>query len=180
MASTHGSRRGSSGDHVPVDREAERQLDVAALAKLIRDRRTSSNMSLRQAAADAQVSFMTLARIESGSQPDLATFLRLCAWLRTPPEEFFLSGPHRQTSTVEAVTKHLVTDPSLDRDAAERIAAVVRDMYSALARQPSTPAAVACHLRAASTLRPGVSERLAKLLEDMHSRLDELASKGAL
>lgn len=135
---------------------------------------------MRQAAADAGVSFMTLSRVESGSQPDLATFIKLCAWLRLAPEEFFIPGVRRETDTLDAVTRHLVTDPALDRDAAQRIASVVRDMYSALAHKQSPPPTVACHLRAASVLRPGVPERLGALLGDMHGRLQTLASSGEL
>lgn len=159
---------------------ADGHLDSIALAQRLRDRRTASHLSVRQAAADAGVSFMTLSRVESGSQPDLATFIKLCAWLRAAPEEFFIRGARRDTDTLEAVTQHLVTDPALDRDAAQRIASVVRDMYSALARKQSPPPTVACHLRAASVLRPGVPERLGALLGDMHSRLQALASSGEL
>ncbi len=156
------------------------QLDIAALAQRLHDRRTGFQMSVRQAAADAGVSFMTFSRVESGSQPDLATFLKLCAWLRVPPEEFFVRGARRDVDTVEVVAKHLVADPALEPDAAQRIASVVRDMYQALARKQATPAAVACHLRAASVLRPGVPQRLSALLTDMHNRLDELAANGDL
>lgn len=123
---------------------------------------------------------MTLSRVEAGSQPDLATFMKLCAWLRLPPEEFFIRGAHRETDTVEAVTRHLVTDPALDREAAQRIAGVVRDMYRALARKQAPAPAVACHLRAASILRPGVPERLGALLGDMHDRLTELVASREL
>jgi transcriptional regulator with XRE-family HTH domain len=121
---------------------------------------------------------MTLSRVEGGSQPDLATFLRLCDWLRVPPEEFFVRGARRETDTLEAVTRHLVTDPALDQDAAQRIARVVRDMYAALAKKQAPPPAIACHLRAASVLRPGVADRLGALLGDMHRRLEELVSSG--
>ncbi len=163
-----------------VDSRVDGHLDTAALSQRLRDRRTASRLSLRQAAADAGVSFMTLSRVESGSQPDLATFMKLCGWLRVPPEEFFIRGAQRETDTLEAVTRHLVTDPALDREAAQRIAGVVRDMYSALARKQSPPPAVACHLRAATALRPGVPDRLGALLGDMHSRLQDLVASGEL
>lgn len=164
-----------------VESRADGHLDTVALAQRLRDRRTESRLSVRRAAADAGVSFMTLSRVESGSQPDLATFVKLCGWLRVAPEEFFLRGARRDTDTLDAVTRHLVTDPALDRAAAERIASVVRDMYSALARKQSPPPpTVACHLRAASALRPGVPERLGALLGDMRSQLQALASSGEL
>lgn len=153
-------------------------LDTAALAQSLRDRRTQSRLSIRQAAAEAGVSFMTWSRVEAGSQPDLATFLKLCAWMRVPAEEFFVQSAVRNTDTLEAVTRHLVTDPALDRDAAQRIASVVRDMYAALARKQAPPPAVACHLRAATVLRPGVPDRLGSLLADMHDRLELQVASG--
>lgn len=118
------------------------------------------------------MSFMTLSRVESGSQPDLSTFLKMCSWLRMKPEQFFLSGARRTSSTPEEVAAHLATDPRLEPRAAERIASVVRDMYDALAKSvvPTTPP-VACHLRAASVLRPGVADRLGSVLNDMRDQL---------
>jgi transcriptional regulator with XRE-family HTH domain len=148
------------------------ELDLAGLATLIGDRRRSEGLSVRQAAAEAGVSFMTLSRVENGSQPDLATFVQLCAWLRVAPETFFTSGPRRETTTMDAVAQHLARDPRLDPKAAGRIAAMVRDMYDVLAREPDRRPAVACHLRAAAVLRPGVPERLASLLEDMYASLE--------
>ena len=147
------------------------ELDLAGLAARIRERRRTDDISVRQAASEAGVSFMTLSRVENGSQPDLATFVQICSWLRVPPETFFSSGPRRETNTIDAVAQHLARDPRLDPKAAERISAMVRDMYEVLAKEPERRPAVACHLRAAAVLRPGVSERLASLLEDMHSTL---------
>ena len=123
---------------------------------------------------------MTLSRVESGAQPDLATFLRLCGWLHEPPETFFVSAAPRETETPEVILKHLLADPRLERDAASRIASVVQDMYDALAREPVHVVAVACHLRAAAVLRPGAAERLGELLKDMHAKLDELDAEGIL
>lgn len=148
------------------------ELDLSALASQIRERRRSADLSVRQAADEAGISFMTLSRVEKGSQPDLATFVQLCAWLRVAPETFFSAGPRRETNTVDAVARHLAQDPRLDRRAAERIAAMVHDMYEVLAREPVNRTAVACHLRAAAVLRPGVPKRLASLLEDMHASLE--------
>lgn len=155
-------------------------LDLQALSQAVKDRRANAGASIRQAAAEAGVSFMTFARVEGGSQPDLSTFLALCGWLRVEPQKFLIATPARETSTIEAVTRHLVTDPALDRHAAERIALVVRDMYDVLARRAAATPAVACHLRAATVLRPGVPDRLGRLLEEMRDRLRAKVSEGAL
>ena len=169
----------TSADEGAPDSEVG-QLDTAALAEHLRARRAEGQLSIRRAADDAGVSFMTFSRVEAGSQPDLATFLRLCAWLRLPPETFFVRGVTRDVDTVEEVARHLVTDPALDQDAAQKIAGVVRDMYSALARRTTPRPVVTCHLRAQTVLRPGVPDRLGQLLGDMQSRLETLVASGEL
>jgi transcriptional regulator with XRE-family HTH domain len=144
-------------------------LELAELGPLLRERRGA--LSVRQAAEEAGVSFSTLSRVETGHQPDLATFLRLCAWLGVEPSRFVRPTAARPKTTLDEVTKHLATDPRLGTVAAERIVAVVRDMYAALARDVPTQEPLAMHLRAASVMRPGVPERLAKLLTEMRAAL---------
>lgn len=151
-----------------------RGIEVQELGRLIAEKREKEHLSVRQAAALAGVSFSTLGRVESGSQPDLATFLQLCAWLGYPPDHFY-SVIARRTgiSTVDQVIKHLSTDPRLSKEAAQRIAGVVGDMYAALARQVEPPETLAMHLRAASIMRPGVPERLNGILSDMRAALED-------
>jgi len=152
-------------------------IAVEELGQLVRAHR--GHQSIRQAAAEAGVSFSTLSRVEAGAQPDLATFLRLCAWLGVPPERFFRSGAHRPSSTLDEVTSHLFADPRLTPEAAERISAVVRDLYAALAREAAEPPPLAMHLRAAPVMRPGAPERLAELLRDMRAALERQVGKAA-
>ena len=152
-------------------------IEVEELGRLVRERRGA--LSIRQAAADAGVSFSTLARVEAGAQPDLATFTRLCAWLAVPPERFFRSSTQRAETTIDRVTSHLFADPRLTAEAAEHIVGIVRDLYGTLAREASEPPALAMHLRAASILRPGVPERLGSLLTDMRAALEQRLGEGA-
>jgi transcriptional regulator with XRE-family HTH domain len=163
-------------DDLPAVSEQPTALAAAELGELIRRHR--GNQSIRQAAAEAGVSFSTLSRVETGAQPDLATFLRLCAWLEVPPERILRAGPQRPTSTVDQVTSHLFADPRLAPEAAERIAAVVRDLYAALAREQQEPPPLAMHLRAAPVMRPGVPERLAELLHDLRDALEQQVGGG--
>ena len=154
-------------------------MDTSSLGTLLKQRRTENNLSLRQAAALADVSFSTFSRVEGGAQPDLATFLRLCAWLGVSPNAFFQTGPTRQTTGVDAAITHLSADPMLSDDAAGKIAGVIRTMYDALATQASAAKpALTLHLRAASAMRPGVPDRLAGILTDMHARLTQLVDAG--
>ncbi|MFD8615312.1 helix-turn-helix domain-containing protein [Streptomyces sp. NPDC059631] len=162
----------------PASGEIER-LDIAELGRLLRERRGA--LSLRQAAAEAGVSFSTFSRVEAGAQPDLATFTRLCAWLGVAPSRFFTPVVERELSPLDQAITHLRTDPALSPDAAEKISSVLRDLYSALASatSPQRPA-VACHLRATAVMRPGVSQRLSSLLTDMHDELQRRVEAGEL
>jgi transcriptional regulator with XRE-family HTH domain len=165
-----------SGDAQPTTTQPG-GIAVEELGRLVKERR--GHQSIRQAAADVGVSFSTLSRVESGAQPDLATFLRLCAWLGVPPEHFFHPGAQRPTSTLDEVTGHLFADPRLTGEAAERIVRVVRDLYGALAHEGKQPPPLAMHLRAASIMRPGVPERLGRLLEDMRAALERSSREEA-
>jgi hypothetical protein len=123
------------------------------------------------------VSFSTLSRVADGAHPDLATFTSLCAWLGVDPGRFFAPTSRRNQTPLDEAIEHLVTDPALTPEAADRIASVVRDLYQALARQAParSSAPLALHLRAASVMRPGAPERLAALLKDMRGALEQEA-----
>lgn len=151
------------------------ELAVAELGRLLRERRIRDELSIRQAAASARVSFSTLSRVEAGAQPDLASFTSLCAWLGVSPAEFFAPVTRRSQTPLDEAIEHLITDPALSPDAAEQIASVMRSMYQALADRARTQSLepMAVHLRAASVMRPGVPERLASLIRDMRAALED-------
>lgn len=146
------------------------QLDVSQLGAMLRERR--GKLSLRQAAQEAGVSFSTFSRVEAGSHPDLTSFTLLCGWLGVAPAHFFAPSARREVEPVEEAIAHLSSDPRLEPEAAQKIADVLRGMYSALARERVDAPVLACHLRAASVMRPGVPERLNSLLAQMHSSLE--------
>jgi transcriptional regulator with XRE-family HTH domain len=150
------------------------ELDISELGRLIRNKRARDELSIRQAAAQARVSFSTLSRVEAGAQPDLATFTSLSAWLGVDPSQFFPPITRRTQTPLDEAIGHLITDPALSPEAAEQIASMVRTMYQALAQTPKPPVApLAVHLRAASVMRPGVPDRLASLLRDMQEALED-------
>lgn len=156
-------------------------MDVAALGTLVRQRRSEARQSLRQAAADAGISFSTLSRVEDGAQPDLATFTKLCAWLGVAPSSFFRAVTERRQNGLEEAVMHLAADPRLTPEAANRITSTLREMYNVLAASaPAPTGALAVHLRAATTMRPGVPERLASILHDMNRALTDLVDRGAV
>jgi hypothetical protein len=97
-----------------------------------------------------------------------------------PPELFFRANARRTPDTVDQVTSHLIADPRLSPEAAERIVSVVRDLYDALARDVQDRPPLAMHLRAATIMRPGVPERLGSLLHDVRHALEQRLREGSL
>lgn len=145
-------------------------LDISELGKFVKERRTTDGVALREAAAAAGVSFNTLSRVERGHVPDMATFRRIADWLGVEAARFFEDPEHvRFEATPDVVAQHLRLDPALSDEAAEKIAGLVRTMYSSLAT-PSLEFAV--HLRAAQTFRPAAADLLADLLQEMQSKLN--------
>ena len=155
------------------------RLNLTDLGRMLQDRRGA--LSIRQAAADAGVSFSTFSRVEAGAHPDLATFTRLCSWLRVPPARFFNPVAEREITPLDHAVTHLRTDPRLTPESRSTITSMLTDLYNALARDiPPAGPVIACHLRAASVMRPGVPHRLAGLLTDMRTELVRLVEAGDL
>ncbi len=138
------------------------------LGPLVAQRRSELGLSLRDASAASGVPVATLSRIEQGRMPDLATFRRVIEWLGLPSERFFTTT-ERTESTPEAIAEHLMADPALPPDAADRIAGLVRDLYQNLASTDRRPAV---HLRAAKTFAPPALRLLTELLDDMQAALE--------
>ena len=154
-------------------------LDIAQLASMLRERR--GDLSIRQAAQMAEVSFSTFARVEGGAQPDLATFSQLCAWLGVSPGHFFSPIASRSESPLDEAVAHLQTDPRLTPEARSTLSTMMKDLYAALANQElPSGTAVACHLRATNVMRPGVPDRLASLLRGMREEIVSQVAAGKL
>src|ERR1039457_355759 len=132
-------------------------VDISILKTRVRQHREKLGISLRAAAADCDVPFNTLARVEKGYLPDLANFRRIVTWLGLAPEQFFQPPRVRTENTPEIIAHHLSRDPNLSDTAAGHIAALVHELYSNLARPPR---AVQVRLRAAPTFKPEASQLL--------------------
>jgi len=148
--------------------DMDEPLDIEILQSLVSDHRKRCGLSLRAAAEECDVPFNTLARVEKGHLPDLANFRRIVAWLGLSPERFFQPPRVRTENTPEIIAHHLSRDPNLTEAAADKIAGLVRELYTSLA---STDRNVRVHLRAATTFTPQAARMLGDLLEVMQQRL---------
>ena len=142
--------------------------ELRRLGSRVAAQRKRLGLSLRDASADIGISFNTLARVERGHLPDLENFRRLQQWLGEATPETPGESRMEPTSTPETIAAHLRTDPLLPVEAADRIAAIVRDLYDAMAARPAT---APLHLRAARTFTPPAAEGLADLLSRMQAGL---------
>lgn len=131
-------------------------------------------MSLREAALATGIPFNTLARVEKGHVPDLPKFKRLVEWCGIDINQFF-ELHQKATATTDIIASHLRADRNLSTNAAERIAVIVNELYTALARPQGV---VAVHLRAAKTFRPEAARALSALLSDLHNALLEDSTDG--
>ena len=152
-----------------------RRLDLSDLGQFVYAERTRRGLSLREAAVETEIPLNTLARVEKGHIPDLQKFKRLVEWSGIDIRQFF-EVYERATATTEVIAEHLRADRNLPPEAAERIAAIVGDLYEALARPPGV---VAVHLRAARTFRPEAASSLGALLSDLNQALAEEPDYGA-
>ncbi len=146
---------------------AARNLDLNDLGRLVAAERSRRGLSLREAADAVGIPFNTLARVEKGHVPDLPKFKRLVEWCGANIADFF-EAQEKAAVTTDVIAEHLRSDRNLPLDAAERIAAIVTELYEALAR-PERVSAV--HLRAAKTFRPDAARALGELVDDMREAL---------
>lgn len=141
---------------------------LAELGPRLARRRAELKLSVREAAADADVPVATFSRVENGRMPDLGTFQKLVAWMGVSPDTFFEPST-AAVSTPAAIAEHLRADPALDPEAAARIASLVEEMYANLAARERR---VAVHLRAAKTFNPLALQKLTSILDDMQRALE--------
>jgi transcriptional regulator with XRE-family HTH domain len=141
--------------------------DVSELGALLKKRRKSRNLSLRDVADQTGVSLNTLSRVERGHVPDLPNFRKIIEWLDVPAD-VFLDPSSSSMPTPQVIARHLRADPHLPNGAAERIASLVEEMYQQLA--PSGPQ-LAIHLRSHKTFTPAAGDLLAQILNEMQTRL---------
>jgi transcriptional regulator with XRE-family HTH domain len=112
-------------------------VDVDLLRDLIRSRRKSENLSLRDAAEEIGVSAPTLQRVEAGQIPNRASLIRLTEWLKLQLDDVLCKtkGRERGAGTLAQIEVHLRADPRLDSDAAEAITEAVQKLYAAYSKQ---------------------------------------------
>lgn len=112
-------------------------MTLLRLGMMLRDRR--GGRGIRDVAKEIGISAATLTRIEGGRVPDLATFQKICSWLKVNPAEILdipsniSAGQAESTSLAAAV--HLRADKTLPPEAAADLAQLIVIAHQELARR---------------------------------------------
>jgi len=89
------------------------------------------NRGIREVAQEIGIGHATLSRIESGKQPDIATFIKLCKWLEVDPNTILgftdqQNVPSTETMPVALFRAKKTMSPDTARHLGELILAVQR------------------------------------------------------
>jgi transcriptional regulator with XRE-family HTH domain len=115
-------------------------MTLLRLGALLRERR--GGRGIREVAKEIGISPATLTRVEGGRLPDLATFQRMCAWLRINPNELLdvpLDAPEVPSTddpSTPVAAVHLKASKTLPPEAATDLAQLIVVAHRELARRP--------------------------------------------
>jgi DNA-binding Xre family transcriptional regulator len=114
-------------------------MTLLRLGALLRDRR--GGRGVREVAKEIGISPATLTRVEGGRLPDLATFQKICSWLKVNPNELLDvridnsdTGLEGESSTPVAAV-HLKASKTLPPEAAKDLAQLIVIAHDELARR---------------------------------------------
>jgi transcriptional regulator with XRE-family HTH domain len=109
-------------------------MTLLRLGAMLRDRR--GGKGIREVAKEIGISPATLTRVEGGRLPDIATFQKICSWLKVNPAEILDITTTSTTSTDTLVAAvHLRADQTLPEDAAADLAQLIVVASRELARR---------------------------------------------
>lgn len=100
-------------------------MTLLRLGAMLRDQR--GGRGVREVAQEIGISAATLTRVEGGRLPDLATFQKICFWLKVNPAEILDLPVERSanpTNTLVAAV-HLRADQTLPDGAASDLAQLI-------------------------------------------------------
>lgn len=80
---------------------------------------------IREVAGEIGIGHATLSRIESGKQPDMATFIKICKWLDVDPNTIlgFATNPTSSTETMPLA--HFRAKKTMNPDTARHLAELI-------------------------------------------------------
>jgi transcriptional regulator with XRE-family HTH domain len=110
-------------------------MTLLRLGAMLRDRR--GGRGIREVAKEIGISAATLTRVEGGRLPDIATFQKICTWLKVNPAEILdipITTSQNSPETL-AVAFHPRADQTLPDLAAADLAQLIMVAHRELARR---------------------------------------------
>ena len=110
-------------------------MTLLRLGAMLRDRR--GGRGIREVAQEIGISAATLTRVEGGRLPDIATFQKMCSWLKVNPAEILDLPAEIKTASTEPLVAavHLRADQTLPESAASDLAQLIVVAHRELARR---------------------------------------------
>ncbi len=91
------------------------------------------NRGIREVANEIGIGHATLSRIESGKQPDLDTFTKICKWLEIDPNSIL--GFRKKQSTAPAA--HFRAEKTMSTTTASHLAELILAVHNAASNKTS-------------------------------------------
>jgi transcriptional regulator with XRE-family HTH domain len=111
------------------------RLTLEQLGPLIKKRR--GDRGLRQVAAEIGISAATLSRVETGKQPDLDSFTKICTWLGVDPGEILgYKGTGKTDNTASRSSQtvmlaHFKAGKTMSPKTAQHLGALILSIHQA-------------------------------------------------
>lgn len=107
------------------------RITIEQLGPMLKNRR--GNRGIRAVAAEIGVSIATLSRVETGKQPDLDTFSKMCRWLSIDPGEVLGCGVPADRNDAEqssgaagsGVFAHFRAEKAMKPETAQHLGALI-------------------------------------------------------
>lgn len=118
------------------------RLAIEQLGPMLRERRGSRG--IRAIAAEIGISIATLSRVETGKQPDLDTFSKICQWLSIDPSEVLGGGipvdrndeDNSTLATRSGVFAHFRAEKAMKPETAQHLGALILAVQRAVGSEP--------------------------------------------
>lgn len=118
------------------------RMTIEQLGPMLKEQRGSRG--IRAVAAEIGVSIATLSRVETGKQPDLDTFSKLCRWLNVDPGEVLGFSASTDRADADSATQamgtgvyaHFRAEKSMKPETAQHLGALILAVQRAVGSEP--------------------------------------------
>mgnify|MGYP003376238268 CR=1 FL=1 len=112
-----------------------KNITLESLGLALREKR--GGRGLREVAKEVEISPATLSRIETGRQPDLETFSKVCKWLGIDGGEV-LGCSNTKSNQSKAFSAHFRAEKTMKPDTATHLGALILAINDKIERENDT------------------------------------------